>query len=73
VLIDWSQNSPRRSMPAPYSLRAALIPTVSTPIAWEEVEAALNSAPRTRLHFSPAEVIRRLDDHGDLFAAAYLR
>jgi bifunctional non-homologous end joining protein LigD len=73
VLIDWSQNSPRRSMPAPYSLRAAAIPTVSTPIAWEEVRAALNPVERTRLHFSPTEVIRRLDDYGDLFASATWR
>ena len=39
VLIDWAQNSERRSVVAPYSLRASYVPLVSTPGAWDEVES----------------------------------
>jgi len=39
VFIDWSQNNPAKTTVAPYSLRANPIPTVSTPLRWEEVIA----------------------------------
>ena len=70
VLIDWLQNSPRRSMPAPYSLRVAAIPLVSTPLLWEEVEAAAAEGRADELYFSPADVLPRLERYGDLFAPA---
>jgi bifunctional non-homologous end joining protein LigD len=38
VLVDVLQNDPTRSLVAPWSLRANVWPTVSTPLAWEEVE-----------------------------------
>jgi DNA primase len=59
VLIDWAQNSERRSTIAPYSLRAADRPRVSTPLCWEEVEAAAEGHPRV-LAFSPGEVRERI-------------
>jgi bifunctional non-homologous end joining protein LigD len=38
VLVDVLQNDPRRSLVAPWSLRATAWPTVSTPVTWDEVE-----------------------------------
>ena len=38
MLIDWAQSSEPRSMVAPYSLRATDVPSLSTSVAWEEVE-----------------------------------
>ena len=40
VFVDWSQNHQRKTTIAVYSLRARERPTVSTPVTWEEVEAA---------------------------------
>jgi bifunctional non-homologous end joining protein LigD len=65
VLIDWAQNSERRSMVAPYSLRAAAVPLVSAPVSWEEVERAGES-----LWFGPTEALERIERLGDLFAPA---
>ncbi|MEJ3749731.1 non-homologous end-joining DNA ligase [Actinomycetes bacterium KLBMP 9797] len=62
VFIDWSQNNAAKTTVAPYSLRAQPTPTVSTPLTWDEVE---NTAARA---FSPAEVLARVDEHGDLLA-----
>jgi bifunctional non-homologous end joining protein LigD len=68
VLIDWSQNTPSKSTLSVYSLRARPAPTVSTPIAWEEVEHAAGSGDAGTLRFEAADVLRRIDDLGDLFA-----
>jgi bifunctional non-homologous end joining protein LigD len=57
-------------MVAPYSLRAADPPTVSVPLRWEEVEAALGSQEPAALVLSPRAMLDRLDRVGDLFAAA---
>lgn len=35
VFVDWSQNDFAKSTVAPYSLRAASLPTVATPVTWE--------------------------------------
>ena len=67
VLIDWVQNQPTRSTIAPYSLRAMRYPTVSTPVSWEELEAALAARAPDRLVFSPRDVVARLERGGDLF------
>ena len=40
VFIDWSQNNAAKTTVAPYSLRAQAAPTASTPLTWDEVEAA---------------------------------
>lgn len=66
VLIDWRQNDPRRSLIAPYSMRALRRPLVSTPLRWAEVERIRDS--RAGFVFGPDDVRRRLDEHGDLFA-----
>ncbi len=46
VLIDWSQNTDFKTTVAVYSLRARSLPTVSTPVTWEEVEAAVQDRRR---------------------------
>jgi bifunctional non-homologous end joining protein LigD len=67
VLIDWSQNSRHKTTVAAYSLRARPRPTVSTPVDWDEVEAAADGEP---LSFETDEVLARVERRGDLFAAA---
>ncbi len=66
VLVDWSQNSAAKTTVTVYSLRARPTPTVSTPVTWDEVEAC--SAPED-LVFTSDDVLRRVEEHGDLFAA----
>ena len=62
VLIDWSQNDEHKTTVCVYSLRARERPTVSTPLDWEELED-----PRA-LVFEAADVLERVEEHGDLFA-----
>jgi bifunctional non-homologous end joining protein LigD len=42
VFVDYGQNSPGRTMVAPYSLRATPRATVSTPLTWEELGKGIN-------------------------------
>jgi bifunctional non-homologous end joining protein LigD len=67
VFVDWSQNSRHKTTIAPYSLRARPRPTVSTPVTWDEVEAAADGEPLT---FEASDVLDRVEDDGDLFAGA---
>jgi bifunctional non-homologous end joining protein LigD len=69
VLIDWRQNAIGLSTVAPYSVRALPWPTVSTPLAWDEVEAASTSEAAT-LAFDVRAVLGRVARVGDLFAPA---
>ncbi len=68
VLIDWSQNDDSKTTVNVYSLRARAQPTVSTPLAWSEVEAALQSGLPDSLVFTAPQVLKRVEQHGDLFA-----
>jgi len=65
VLVDWGQNDVNKTTVSVYSLRALTRPTVSTPVTWEEVRAT--QAPED-LTFEARDVLRRVDEHGDLFA-----
>jgi bifunctional non-homologous end joining protein LigD len=65
VFIDWSQNNAAKTTIAPYSMRGVDRPTVSTPLTWDEVADAKDAAD---LRFETAEVVRRLDELGDLLA-----
>jgi bifunctional non-homologous end joining protein LigD len=65
VLIDWSQNNGSKTTVAPYSLRARLHPTVSTPVTWDEVAACRYPDD---LFFTAPDVLARVAEHGDLFA-----
>ncbi len=68
VLIDWSQNDEHKTTISVYSLRAKERPTVSTPVAWDEVEACLRSGDPDLLRFEYGAVLARVAEHGDLFA-----
>lgn len=65
VFIDWSQNNPAKTTIAPYSLRGRDLPTVSTPVTWDEVRACRHVS---HLTFTADEVLDRVEDLGDLFA-----
>ncbi len=41
IFVDWSQNDDHKTTVNVYSLRARERPTVSTPVAWKEVEQCL--------------------------------
>jgi bifunctional non-homologous end joining protein LigD len=62
VLIDWSQNDEKKTTVSVYSLRARERPTVSTPLRWEELDDP------DALVFEAADVLERVEEHGDLFA-----
>jgi bifunctional non-homologous end joining protein LigD len=66
VFIDWSQNNAAKTTVAPYSLRAQAAPTVSTPLTWDEVEAAAAGEPGAVRQFRATEVLERVDEYGDL-------
>jgi bifunctional non-homologous end joining protein LigD len=68
VLIDWSQNDVHKTTVCVYSLRAKERPTVSTPLEWDEVEAALAGGEVEALVFDHAAVLERVAAKGDLFA-----
>ena len=63
VLIDWSQNDEHKTTVSVYSLRARERPTVSTPLAWDEVE----QGDPDELVFEAEDVLARVEEHGDLF------
>ncbi len=68
ILIDWSQNHPSKTTVAAYSMRGRALPTVSTPITWEEVHECLKKDDPSLLEFTSAVVLARVDELGDLFA-----
>jgi bifunctional non-homologous end joining protein LigD len=68
VLIDWSQNDRHKTTANVYSLRAKEQPTASTPLEWDEVEAAAESGDASALVFTIDDVRARIAAKGDLFA-----
>jgi bifunctional non-homologous end joining protein LigD len=66
VYIDWSQNNAAKTTVAAYSLRARALPTASTPVGWDEVEAC---ARPEDLRFLAADVLARVASDGDRLAA----
>ncbi len=69
VFVDWSQNDDKKTTVCVYSLRAKERPTVSTPITWDEVAAALKKKQAGPLTFETTDVLKRVETHGDLFAS----
>ncbi|MEO5725160.1 MAG: hypothetical protein ABIQ39_03810, partial [Ilumatobacteraceae bacterium] len=66
IFVDWSQNARHKTTIGVYSLRARPEPTVSTPVTWDEVAGcATGELP---LKFTSADVLARVEAHGDLFA-----
>jgi bifunctional non-homologous end joining protein LigD len=57
VFVDWNQNDRTKSLVAPWSLRALPWPTVSTPLAWDELERATSARD---LVFLADEALARL-------------
>jgi bifunctional non-homologous end joining protein LigD len=68
VFVDWSQNAQHKTTVCVYSLRALAQPTVSAPLAWEEVEAVTESRDPADLVFTSADVLVRVAEQGDHFA-----
>jgi bifunctional non-homologous end joining protein LigD len=67
VFIDWYQNNERKTTIAVYSLRARERPTVSTPLAWGELERAVEREDADSLVFEAGDVLERVKRQGDLF------
>ncbi len=65
VFIDWSQNNAAKTTVAAYSLRGVGRQSVSTPLTWDEVADA---GVASDLTFVASDVVRRIDEHGDLLA-----
>jgi len=68
VLVDWAQNDAHRTMVSAYSLRGATQPTVSTPVTWDEVAAAVHHPSPGALVFEWSDALARVERLGDLFA-----
>ena len=66
VFIDWSQNTASKTTVAVYSVRALPQPNVSTPVSWDELEAAVAGNDAAALRFDPDEVLQRVERSGDL-------
>ena len=67
VFVDWSQNDEHKTTVCVYSLRAKQRPMVSTPVTWAEVAAAVKQRDPSLLAFDAGQVLRRAEQHGDLF------
>jgi bifunctional non-homologous end joining protein LigD len=65
IFVDWSQNAHHKTTIAPYSLRARPLPTVSTPVTWDEVEAGASG--ELDLVFTAGDVLERVEELGDVF------
>lgn len=63
IFVDFAQNLAARNTVSAYSVRGLAVPSVATPLTWDEV-AALQQP--VRVH--PAEMLRRVQKLGDLWA-----
>jgi bifunctional non-homologous end joining protein LigD len=69
VFVDWGQNDRHKSTVAAYSLRAKCArPTVSLPITFADLAAAVDAGSACALLPSPQEALDRVAETGDLFA-----
>jgi bifunctional non-homologous end joining protein LigD len=68
VFIDWSQNDNHKTTACVYTLRAKAQPTASTPVTWDELEAALKKKDPGRVTFTSDQTLKRVEKLGDLFA-----
>ncbi len=67
VFVDWSQNDEHKTTICAYSLRAREEPTVSTPVAWNEVENCIKKKKADLLRFRSDQVLARVEKRGDFF------
>lgn len=68
VFVDWSQNDEHKTTVCVYSLRAKEQPTVSTPVAWDEVKTAVSENNQYKLSFTANTVLQRITLLGDIFS-----
>jgi bifunctional non-homologous end joining protein LigD len=68
VLVDWSQNDFSKTTVAVYSLRCRDQPWASAPLHWDEVAGLADDGDPESVRFLAAEVLERVERHGDLFA-----
>jgi bifunctional non-homologous end joining protein LigD len=73
IFVDWSQNDDYKTTICVYSLRAKDHPTVSTPVKWDEVAAAVKKNDPSLLVFEAHQVLERADKMGDLFEPVLTR
>ncbi len=73
VFINWSQNDAAKTMVCVYSLRAREKPSVSFPLAWEELEGLSGRGDPERLQVLHAEALSRTERQGDLFREVLTR
>ena len=72
VFVDWSQNDRHKTTVCAYSLRANDDVGVSTPLSWDEVAQIADGDASLAVH-TPADVLSRVDVHGDLYADSLAR
>jgi bifunctional non-homologous end joining protein LigD len=65
VYVDYNQNLAARNTVAPYSMRGRELPSVATPVSWEELGSV---ARPDDLRFTPEQVLDRVAGLGDLAA-----
>lgn len=68
VFLDWSQNVAAKTTISPYSLRGKDLPTVATPLTWDEVERGAERADGLA-QFLYTEALDRIEAMGDLMAS----
>jgi bifunctional non-homologous end joining protein LigD len=68
VLVDWTQNHPKKTTVCVYSLRGRPRPGVSAPLEWAELEAADEAQDPSGLVIELDATLARVAEHGDLFA-----
>ncbi len=64
--LDYTQNASIKTLVAPYAVRPAAGAPVSTPIAWDELDDPDLRPDRWTIR----DVVERVEQRGDLFAAA---
>ncbi len=62
--LDYTQNSPIKTLVAPYAVRPVPAAAVSAPITWDELEDPALGPQRWDMH----SIIERVAERGDLFA-----
>ena len=65
IYVDYNQNLAARNTVAPYSMRGRAVPSVATPVTWDELGGVRGPDD---LRFSPEQVLERVAEHGDLAA-----
>jgi bifunctional non-homologous end joining protein LigD len=65
IYVDYNQNLAARNTITPYSMRGRPLPSVATPVTWDELGSVTGPGD---LRFTPEHVLARVAEHGDLAA-----